>query len=328
MLEIFLLLKKQSCGGQVRAFQHATCVIRDVVANTYNQIFLKIERYIMKKKFSVILLTFIIIGKAEAQKDLNFMKELPPPMEVKAPVFNTISEYNLTIDSLRQVIYIQDIRKSENGRPHFYQWLYELPIDDLKFEIEKPDENEINITISSLNNKEGFISYWFQDKKISSVLIQKKIVLGKWKLSEDNLNKIENCVQKLTQRFSNIKSSKIILDESKEGSFKYIANNIETRNAKIDENRRIGDYLLESFFIDNNKPKSSKIVHRVEKKIKENNINTQVPIPVIIYSDGNGNYENIEILSTNSSYPVQINSLKIKPFNKLKSPTKYLFLVI
>lgn len=277
-----------------------------------------------KEALLYILLLFVV-DKIAAQNDLNSINELPITKEVKAPVFNTVSQYNFSVDTLRKILYIQDIRSSKAGKPHFYQWLYEIPVDNLHFEIERTPENEIQITVHSSNEKRSFIKYWFQNGKISSVQNVNRIVLGDWESSTINLSKIENGVKELNKRFLNIGGAEKILNNSENGTFKYIAENVRTINVKMDENKLIGNYALNSFFNDKDKAKSPTIVQRIDKKITSD-IDRKSPIPVIIYTTADGEYEDIQMLTLNSSFPIKINDSGLESINKSHSPVKYVFL--
>ncbi|MBJ6367042.1 hypothetical protein [Snuella sedimenti] len=208
------------------------------------------------------------------QRDLRSLNELPETKEIRAPEFNTVTKYNISVDSLYRRIYIQDIRKSNDGKLHFYQWLYELPLENLKFEIQITDDNEISIVISSPTLGSNFISYWFQENKISSVLNRNVIKLGNWENTNENLEIIKECTRKLSDYFSTFITSQENSNDSEPGTFKYIANNVTKVNAKMDDNKEIGTYLFEPFFDENNRPKSTQLLNSLKRESKKTTLIT------------------------------------------------------
>lgn len=274
----------------------------------------------------ITLITFFSIN-IYGQRDLGFFNELPETEEIRAPEFNTVTKYNISVDSLYRKIYIQDVRKSKDGKLHYYQWLYELPLENLKFEPQITDDNEISIVISSPTLKSNFISYWFQENKISSILNRNVIKLGNWENTNENLETIKECTRKLSDYFSTFISSQKNSNDSESGSFKYIANNVTKVNAKMDDNKKIGAYLFEPFFDENNRPKSTQLLNILKKELKKNNFDNNSQIVVLIYSSADGNFESIQLINMNRDYPIQFDHFKIKPINKTNSPTKNLLLL-
>lgn len=281
----------------------------------------------MLNKILLLVILTLFSLQIYGQKDLDLLNKLPETEEIRAPEFNTVAKYNICVDSLYRKIYIQDIRKSRGGKLHYYQWLYELPFINFKFEPKITDDNEISITISSQSSEKNFINYWFQDNKISSISNQKVIKLGNWKNTDKNLERIKECTKKLSEYFSTFTITQETPIDSESGTFKYVADNVSKVNLKMDDDKKIGAYVLDPFFDDNDRPKSTQLLNRLKKESKKDNFDNNSPIAVIIYSESDGDFESIQLISSNLDYPIQFDHSKIKPINKTNSPTKSLLLL-
>ena len=277
----------------------------------------------MNNKLLLIILVALFSINSYGQRDLDFLYRLPDTKEINSPEFNTIAKFNISVDKLYRNVYIQDIRTSKKNGLHFYQWLYELPLENIKFETEITDENEILITIRSPALGKNFISYWFQDNKISSVRNQNVITLGKWENTVENLESITACTTKLSEYFSTFSTSEKNASDPESGSFEYIASNVKRVNAEVNTNSKIGAYSFDPFFDENNKPQSGELLNSLKKIKLDNNL----PTAVIIHSSADGNFENIQLINATKDYPIPFDHLKIKPFNKTNLPTKNLLLL-
>lgn len=270
----------------------------------------------------IIFLTLFSINNY-GQRDFDFLKELPDTEEIKSSEFNTFAKFNISVDTLNQSVYIQDIRTSRQGKFHHFQWLYELPLENLKFEPKITDENEILIVISSPTSGSNFIAYWFEDHKISSIQNKNVIALGRWENTTENLETIKECTKKLSDYFSTFSASQNAPNNSASGSFIYTARNVTKVNVRMDNQSKIGAYFFDPFFDENNRPKSSQLLSSLKKvKFKDNS-----PTTVIIYSSADGNLENIQLINSSRDYPIPFNHLKIKPINQTNLPTKNLMLL-
>ncbi|WP_445752775.1 hypothetical protein [Polaribacter sp.] len=281
----------------------------------------------MSNKIFLIVISTLFSIQIFGQKDLELLNKLPETEEIRAPEFNTVAKYNICVDSLYKKIYIQDIRKSRDGMLHFYQWLYELPLINLKFEPKITDDNEISIEISSSSSTNNFINYWFQDNKISSISNQKVIKLGNWKHTDKNMQSIKECARKLSDYFSTFTIPQKTPIDSESGTFKYVADNVTKLKVKMDDDKKIDTYLFDPFFDENNRSKSTQLLNSLKKESKKNNFDNKLPIAVLIYSGSDGDFESIQLISSSRNYPIQFDYSKIKTNNKTNSPTKSLLLL-
>lgn len=271
----------------------------------------------------LILILFNLSLNGYGQKELLEFSDLPRTKQIAAPEFNTFAKYNISIDSLHQNVYIQDVRKSAEGKLHFYQWLYEFPLVDLIFEPEVNDENEILIKIRTTQLDRNFYSYMFQDNKVSSLLNRDYVVLGKWENTSENLKEITECSSALTKYFSSFNMSKSNVTKNEVNSFKYIADNVEQVNTVIDSNSSLGSHQFSAFFDENGNPKSQDLFKKLNKRTSK----SEKPVVALIFSNINGEVENIQLISPDLNFSTIIDDLKSKGFIPTGAPTKNVFLI-
>lgn len=257
------------------------------------------------------------------QKELLLLSKLPRTKQIAAPEFNTFANYHISIDSLHQNVYIQDVRKSAEGKLHFYQWLYEFPLVNLTFEPEINDENEIIIKVKWAQSDSNFFNYMFQDYKVSSLLNRDYVVLGKWENSPDNLKEIKESSRVLTEYFSRFKTSKTNLIKNEPNSFKYIASNVEQVNTVRDPNLKLDSYHFSPFFDEKNKPKSNDLF----KKLKKNKPKSNLPVVALIFSNENGYVENIQFINPTLNFTTSFDEIDFRGFIQSNVPTKTIFLL-
>ena len=285
----------------------------------------------MRKKIKFLLaLTLLININLLIGQDFQILNNLPPTIEVKAPVFNTLKRYYFKVDSVKNNLIIQDLRISKNGKIHFYQWLYEIPLSELNnnsFKISKDfiNETRLQLVISSKNN--SIINYMFQDGKVVTISGVNQIILGNWSFSKDLANLLKNDIETVS---NNLPKAASDLNKSKKFSekFKYIGNNVQAINAKVDKDLRIGNgyYLGQISNINFN------IVKKIKKALKTQNINYSFPLPIIIYADENGIIESIFIDNKPYEKYCQIDLSNFKPLKPLifennNVSAKYIFLL-
>lgn len=286
----------------------------------------------MNIKIKLITLLVLNIYSVKGQDIFSNINNLPAANEVKAPVFNTIKKYFFKIDSINNKLIIQDLRKSKEGKVHFYQWMYEIPLNHLNsnsFKVYKNSKNEIKIIIKTINKTNSIAFYMFQDNKVSSIMSANTIGLGNWPYSKILFKKINKSINYISNFLpKNISYSKTF--KSKPLTFKYISNNVISKNANIDKDLSMGNgYYFEQIIDKNNINLHPKITRRIKNTLKKQNINYQDPLPVFIYTNKDGVIESIFVNNKPSDKYIKIDLKNLGPIqigdkNKLK---KYVFLL-
>ena len=282
----------------------------------------------MREKIKLIFaLIFIININFLFGQDFQILNNLPSTKEVKAPEFNTSKTYYFKVDSSNKTLIIQDLRSSKKGEIHFYQWLYEIPLNKLNkdsFKVSKDIENELQLVISSNNN--SILSYMFQDGKVISISGVNRILLGNWNYSKNLSDLLKNDIETVSNNLP-VTSSNSEKSENSSLKFKYIRNTVRAINAKMDTDLTIGNnhYLGQISDINFDSKK-------IKKALKKQNINYNSPLPIIIYADKNGNIESIFIDNKPYEKICQINLSDFKPlkpliFENKNVPAKYIFLL-
>lgn len=285
----------------------------------------------MRKKIKLLLaLTLLININLLISQNFQIFNNFPPTIEVKAPVFNTLKKYYFKVDPKRNNLIIQDLRISKNGEIHFYQWLYEIPLTQLNktsFKISKDyiNENELQLVISSKNN--SIIRYLFQDGKVITISGVNGIILGNWSYSKDLDNLLKKDIETVSINLPKVASDLNNLKTIPE-KFKYIGNNVQAINAKMDKDLTIGNgyYLGQISNINFN------TINKIKNALKSQNINYSFPLPIIIYADKNGIIESIFIDNKPYEKYCQIDLSNFKPLKPLifennNVPAKYVFLL-
>ncbi len=282
----------------------------------------------MREKIKLIFaLTFLININLLFGQNFQILNNLPATNEVRAPEFNTLKTFYFKVDSINNNLIIQDLRSSKNGEIHFYQWLYEIPLKDLKkssFKVSKGFENELQLIISSKDT--SILKYMFQNGKVVSISGVNRISLGNWDYSTDLSNILKNHIETVTVNLP-IATSDSGKSENFLQKFKYIGNHVRAINAKMDKDLTIGNgYYLGQ--IEN----TNFNVKKIKKALKTQNINYNFPLPIIIYADKNGGIKSIFIGNKpyKKYFKIDLSTFKpLKPliFKNNNVPAKYIFLL-
>lgn len=283
------------------------------------------------KKITFVLITFLALhGNILVAQNSNLnLNDLPPTLEVKAPEFDTEKKYIFKIDLFQNNLVIQDLRKSKDGKVHFYQWIYEIPLNQLNSEsiqISKDtyNNNEISITIK-VDTSCSIMQYMFQDGKVSSIMTSGNLFLGNWAYSD-------SLYEGFVKRISTISASlpKQVSLSKKEYSlpqkFKYIAKNVTVFDANMDNDLSIGNgYYFEQI----PEKLNSIIIKNIKSTLKQQNINYKYPLPVIVYTNREGLIESVFIGSQPYDTYTQIDLKKLNSERNdlFDTPIKYLLLV-
>lgn len=289
--------------------------------------FKKIE---MKEKILlvIIILTMLNINDIVGQEVFQNLNNLPNTIEVKAPEFNTEKKYYFKFDSFQNVLLIQDLRKSKKDKVHYYQFLYEIPLNKLNsksFKISKDIDNNNELEIIIRTSTKEIMNYMIQDGEISSISASSAISLGNWTYSDSLFKEISNLIRPISSYLSK-ESSSFDVKKSYKSTFKFIAENVTSINATMDDDLSIGNgYYYEQI----PRKLKSKIVKDIKTSLEQQNINYQYPIPVIIHISKDGILESVFVGNQPFDKYCQIdlrklNSVKIE---NLKRPIKYLFLI-
>ncbi len=281
----------------------------------------------MRKKIIIplIITSVLNLSLLRGQNSILKLNNLPTTIEVKAPEFNTEKKYFFKIDKFQNNLIIQDLRRSKNGEIHYYQWMYEIPLEHLttkSLKISKDIDNEISIKVSAPNS---IMSYMFQDGKVSSIMKVSAISLGKWTYSDSIYDELVKKINSISASFSKqISTSKG--NNNLQSKFKYIAENVTSLNATMDDDLSIGNGY---YFKQTPVKLNSKIAKYIKKALKQQNINYIYPIPIIVYYSKEGIIESIYI--GNKPYDklcqIDLNKLNSSRKENLKNPTKFLFLL-
>lgn len=282
----------------------------------------------MRKKIRLIFaLTFFININLLFGQDFQILNDLPSTNEVRAPEFNTKKTYFFKVDTKNKKLIVQELRSSKKGKIHFHQWLYEIPLNTLNkesFEVSNSFNNELKIVIRTENN--SILTYMFQYGKVVSIDVSNKIILGNWNYSKEFFALLQDKIETTTSHLP-ITTSDSRKSENNHQKFKYIGENVQAINAKMDTDLTIGNgyYFGQIEDVNFNSKK-------LKKALKEQNIKHNTLLPVTIYADKNGNIESIFV--TNKPYEkyFKIDLSKFKPLKPLmlenkNVPAKYIFLL-
>lgn len=117
-------------------------------------------------------------------------------MEVRAHDFIIKKAYAFDVDTVKNNLFIQDRRLSATGDIHFYQFLYEIPIDHFdseSFSVRKKTTNPetIVLCIKTTGKQNSIITDMFQDNNVSSIPASSGLTLGEWVYSDSLFNELE-----------------------------------------------------------------------------------------------------------------------------------------
>jgi len=252
-------------------------------------------------------------------------------MEVRAPVFNTVKQYSFEIDSIKNNLFIQDKRLSPNNNIHFYQWLYEIPIDNIggqSFSVNKKgaDPGTIVLSIKTSRRQNSILTYMFQNDGISSIMVGSGLTLGEWEYSDSLYSYLEMQVNNLNKNF-NVSVLNHSINQNESSGFKYVAPNVEKRNVTFTQDLTIGNgYNFKPLIEAGDSYNSNNLALKVRKYLTKLNVQVTYPIPVIIYAINN-DIEYIFTINPHNAKYLQKEDLKIKSFDTEYNPTKYVFLI-
>lgn len=281
----------------------------------------------MKKEKLLLIIAFLISIKTLLSQNFQLLNNLPPTIEVQTPEFKTQKKYYFKVDSKTNNLVIQDLRSSINGKVHFYQWVYEIPISTLSntsFEIKEDfmNEDEVQLVISSKNN--SIISYMFQDGKVITINSMNKVPLGNWSNSKETLKLLNNSVEIILNDLPISKNNGSYISKNNQGTFKYIRNNVQAINAKMDEDLTIGN----GYYLGEIKNINSTVIKKIKNALKTQKISYNIPLPIIIYADKIGNIESVFINNQPYEKYCKLELSNFKPIKLTKNvPTKYIFLI-
>lgn len=280
----------------------------------------------------LIVLLLLNINYVIGQDIFQKLNELPATIEVRAPEFNTEKKYFFKINTDKNILIIQDLRTSKDGKVHFYQFLYEIPLNQLNSESFKVSnsDNEISLEIGSERNENAILFYMFQDNKVSSISSANGIPLGNWTYSDSLYNEITQIIKSISDALPKSDPS-LKAPKKVSGKFKYIADNVTHDNAEMDDDLSIGkDYYFEQIINPNGSFLYPKLLKTIKRALKEQNISYTYPLPVIIYANHEGVIESIFIGNVPADKYCTIDLTKLEPIKigtKNDRSTKYLFLL-
>jgi len=259
------------------------------------------------------------------------LNSLPMTLEVRAPVFNTLKHYNFEVDTIKNNLYIQDKRLSPSNKIHFYQWLYEIPLDnigDQSFCVNRKglESETISLSIKTSGRQNSILTYWFQNDGISSIMAGSGITLGEWEYS-DSLFKYLN--MQATNLNSHFNSSGLdqTNNQNETGGFKYVAPNVEKRNVTYAEDLTIGNgYIFKPLIEAGESYNSNNLALKVKRYLTKLNGRVTYPIPVIIYASNN-DIEYVAVINPGNTLYLKKVDLKLKFLDGAIDPSKYVFLI-
>ena len=286
----------------------------------------------MKRKVAILFTyTLFIINSVHGQNPLYNLNNLPlTDKEVRAPVFDTFSKYFFKIDSTKNNLFIQDIRQSKQGEIHFYQWLNEIPLEELNsnsFQVKKQD----NLISLEINSSSSILNYMFQEEQtISVATFAKKLELGPWDYTEALYSEMIKTVEAISTLLPNEKTQVDVKKDKENSGFKYIASKIQAVNPEIAKDSTIGNgYYFKQIVNDDGSMIYPDIVKKIKKVLKSEKIDIKAPLPIIIYATNQGVIESIICLNHPSEQYVNIDISRFEPIEIRNSnhPTKYTFLI-
>lgn len=283
------------------------------------------------KNFVLFFTTSFIVGfNWVYSQNFQYLNHLPHTNQVKAPNFNTIKSFFFKVDTLKNNLIIQDLRSSNDGKIGDYQWLYEIPLNELtnnSFSVSTDviNENEVQLAIHS--KSKSILSYMFLEGNVVAISSLSSLYLGNWNYSKDLVETLNNNIT-LNSNFLPKSEPFNFKSNNAPVLFKYVANNVQTINTIIDDDITIGDgYYLGHF---NNLNLST--IKKIKNTLKNQKIKYMNPLPVIIYTDKNGNIESIFTVNRPYEKYAHFNlstfkSLKPTQFKNKNAPAKYVFLI-
>jgi hypothetical protein len=266
----------------------------------------------MNKTYLTYLAAFGIINlvtfnlKCAGQNFIEQFNDLPPTITVRAPVFDVEKKYYIDIDSLHQLIIIQDFRRNPgNKEPHFDQLIYEIPFSELSlgsFRVARDadDKSLINLKIGTVENKTTIIQYFIRDDRVVAIQSQDILELGPWELDEPLEKKLKECIKLLTDKISN-KSYNTNLFGLIKSSHKY-ASDIVTTVGPTDKDKRLsfGYYYAPSLqsppyysTTKNSNSSDSKLIKDIKNELKKINSGSTEITPVFVYISASGQIESL-----------------------------------
>jgi hypothetical protein len=137
------------------------------------------------------------------QELLDRLNKLPLTVLRRAPEFDVNTKYVFSVDSVHDLLVIQDVRRHPDTRQiHFDQMIYEIPLDDLsagsfRAAYDPDDKKFYNFTIGTTDNKPTIIQYFLRDDQVVAILSQDILSLGSWNYTGELENELKEIVQLL-----------------------------------------------------------------------------------------------------------------------------------
>lgn len=275
--------------------------------------------------FAAAVLLFLIPcnSKCRAQHVFSPLNHLPQTRLVTAPEFNTHKKYFFGVDSIHHLLIIQDYRFSAGkAKTHFYQWVYEIPLEDLNINsfiagVCPDDTSSIEISIATTANKTSIIDYMFYNNKAAVIRSRDLLTLGPWPKTTELLNEIREDINKISSEFkapeNNTNHRKIVTSY-----FKYKAENTTTIG-QFDADTRLNMYYFALSFPELREISFAKLDKEIRQKYKAYPSEIRHPIPVMVYFDESAECESV--FSMNENFLFQND--KYLSNLKLGTPLKY-----
>lgn len=255
----------------------------------------------MRILLSIIICFFFVHPFVWSQSSFLNLNELPSTELVRAPVFDVTVKYHFSIDSSKQVLFIQGLRQEPtSGEYHFHQMIYEISLKDLnKGSIrttKETGEEKILLKIGVSKNSPNINEYFINSKKVAILSTKPMITLGKWNLSEEVFNEIADLVKEISQEIPDDVYSTNLFSPSK-SVYKY-GSSAATILGEIDSNKELADgYSLgpsiDPSFVDY----YPKATEKLQKILVKNGIELGEFEPILIRVDEKGKISSAFLLN-------------------------------
>jgi len=254
---------------------------------------------------------FLIPVQLRCQSRYNFsqLNHLPQTKLVSAPEFDTHKKYFFGVDSIHHLLIIQDYRFSAGkAKTHFYQWVYEIPLEDLNINsfiarVCPDDTSSIEISIATTANKTSIIDYMFYDNKAAVIRSRDLLTLGPWPKSQELMNEIKENLKIISSGLkdhqNNTNHRKLVTS-----SFKYKAENTTTIG-QFDTDTRLNNYYFALNFPELREISFAKLDKEIRQKNTAQPSDMRHPVPVMVYFNQSGECESV--FSINKDVPYQKN---------------------
>lgn len=259
----------------------------------------------MNKGFILIITSFFLFNSHSfGQKFLDRLNALSPSIVVKAPIFDVDQKFIFSIDSLNNVLIIQDIRRNpETKEFSIDQIIYEIPLNDLSagsFRAAKdPDDKTIfNLKIGTVNNKLSIIQYFLRYHEVVAINILDILQLGSWPYSEQLESDFKEIIPLFTENL-NDKSYLTNFFRPVKSLYKYYTNRVIAIGLRDSVKEfKDGYYYASSLtnppgYSKNGISPNSRLLKNIKSELKRNDIPIKKRNPVFIRINSNGTVESI-----------------------------------